>query len=103
MKTDLDHSKLSCRLRDDVKGLSCFIQAVYESEENCSYSYSEMIEQNVLSYTSDTVDISYIPRSEVYCFVAVATDAESIFTMILVGTFSSTGTSGMFLTIIKLV
>ena len=101
MKADIDHSKLSCGLQDDLKDLSCFIQAVYESEGNCSYSYTEMIEQNVLNFTSDTVDISYIPHSKVYCFVAVATDAESIFTMILVGTFSTT--SGMFLAIIKLV
>ena len=100
MKTD-DHSKLSCGLQDDVKGLSCFIQAVYESEGNCSYSYSEIIEKNVLNYTSDTADISYIPYtvSKVYCFVAVATGAESNFTLILVGTFSTT--SGMFLTITK--
>ena len=85
MDVDFSNETIHCVLDNGIENSSCIIEAVYEaqqSENNCSND----IEMNDNKNMSEIISIAHLPRKNIICFVAKATNGS--FTMILTGNFS---------------
>ena len=93
VEIDPAHSNINCVVHNDITGLSCRIQTVYHRDDKCcNYSHFESTDQ---CYTQDQLDTTYLPRNEMFCFIAIATNIS--FRMILEGAFNTNdNNSGMY-------
>ena len=80
---DFSNETIVCVLDNGTKNSSCTIEAVYKLQQ---ITCSNDVEMNDNRIMSEIASIAHLPRNEIICFVAKATN--SSFTMILTGNFS---------------
>jgi hypothetical protein len=65
---------------------SCVIKAIFEQQQGkCNNNYCDLFENS--TYARSNVSTAHLPRSQISCFVAEASNSAS--TLILVGNFST--------------
>lgn len=94
-----DTATIRCVVQINGRDLTCKIRKIYKSK-NCSLYLSGMIE-NSYTYMSDMVDISFLQKSEQFCFVATAENTSYDIIAILEGRFFTQPHSGTYKVVIK--
>ena len=95
VKVNFTSADIYCGLHIYTNDTSCNIRTIYGPEKDCHHHYPPSDKNRINGanisdmFTTDKVDISYLPQNEAFCFVAVALSANSAEYVILKGGFTT--------------